>query len=89
MDSLTFPAETLLFQPPTIQRTINAIGELTWTVRYRFTFKPNKDKGGTPRGWNWYFRAKDGAGEEGDFEAMYNVGGNQYKQFPTDDFTRI
>lgn len=89
MDTLNFPAETLLFQPPTIQRTINTEGELTWTVNYRFTYKPNKDKGGTQRGWNYFFRSEQGAGGQGDFEKMYIKGGNQYIPYATGDFTRV
>ncbi len=89
METWTFAAETLLYQPPTIQRTINSIGELTWTVRYRFTYKPNWDDG-TARGWNWYWRAgPEGAGEAGMFDRMYVLDGNQYKQFPGGDFTTV
>lgn len=89
MESFSFPAETLLYQPPSIQRTINPEGALTWTVNYRFTYKPNKDKGNTQRGWNYFFRTEKGAGGAGDFDKMFIAGGNQYVPYGTGDFTRV
>ncbi len=89
METFSFPAKTLLYQPPSIQRTINPEGVLTWTVNYRFTYKSNEDKGDTQRCWNYFFHADDGAGEEGDFHKIFNLDGNQYTPYGTGDFTLV
>lgn len=87
METWTFAAETLLYQPPTIQRTINSIGELTWTVQYRFTYKPNWD-GANARGWNYYWNQKRAA--SAGFDLLWDVdNAAQYKQYPTGDFTLV
>lgn len=70
LTGITFPAQTLLFQPPTLSRTIQANGTFVWTVTYRLTFKPNYDEGGTARGWNWFWRAS-----ENKMSQIYKKGG--------------
>ena len=89
LDHLIFPAETLLYQPPSIARSFNEDGDAVWNVSYRLTYKPNIDVSGVKRGWNYYFRVKDGAGEEGNFDTMFNFNGNQYLAYKTGDFTTI
>jgi hypothetical protein len=89
LNHLVFAAQTLLYQPPSINRSFDENGDAVWDVSYRLTYKPNIDKGGTKRGWNYFFRAKSGVGEEGDFEPLYNAGGDQYIPYETGDFTTI
>lgn len=44
----TFAAETLLYNPPTLRRTITSNGADAWQVTYRFTYRPT--------GWNRFWR---------------------------------
>jgi hypothetical protein len=52
---LTFPPETLLYNPPTTQRRITVETVEAWTLNYRFTFRPS--------GWNKFWRAETGKWE--------------------------
>jgi hypothetical protein len=52
---LTFPPETLLYNPPTTQRRITVETVEAWTLNYRFTFRPT--------GWNKFYRKKTGKWE--------------------------
>lgn len=63
LTGLTFAIETLLYQPPTIQRVITTEGAKKWTVTKRYTYKPNWD-GANARGWNWFWRAETGIYEQ-------------------------
>lgn len=65
-DNLTFQKETLLFNAPTITRTVDQFGQVAVQVKYKFTYKPNWDiadptnppESPTAFGWNGYYRAK-------------------------------
>jgi len=63
---ITFGAQTLLFNPPTISRTVDATGVGSWTITYRMTYKPNW-QGGVEKGWNWFWRA-----EEDEYQQIYH-----------------
>lgn len=83
MSGLTFPAQTLLYQPPTIQRVVTAAGALAWNITYRFTYKPNWD-GATARGWNWFWRAESQA-----YKQIYIAGGAVYNNYPVGNFALL
>lgn len=73
----TFPAETLLYQPPNLSRAFKSNGTKGWTVTLKFSFKP--------QGWNKYWRVKTETWEE-----MYDVEGiAPYKNYPPEDFSAI
>jgi hypothetical protein len=72
----TFPAETLLFQPPILTRRVNADGVSSkWTIQTNLSFKP--------QGWNVWFRASTGA-----YGAIFNAAG-QVKPYTPADFSPI
>lgn len=72
----TFAAETLLFHGPRPDRTIKSDGTFTWTVAYRFTYRPN--------GWNKFPRA---TGVTLGWESIYLVGGAEFKPYVLADFS--
>lgn len=74
MLGLTFAAETLLFQPPNIQRTVNTAGVQKATITTKFSFKP--------QGWNKYWRA---ATQQ--WERIFVYNGAEYKNYPLGDFS--
>lgn len=80
---LSFAAETLLFQPPVIQRTTKSDGSRKAVITYRFTYKPNWD-GATARGWNYFWRAKTQS-----WAQMYVAGGGVYKNFQPASFSPL
>lgn len=45
---VTFAAETLLYNPPRLSRSWTSDGNPTWTLEYRFTYRPE--------GWNRFYR---------------------------------
>ena len=47
---LTFPAQTLLYQPPTLERKITVQQIEAWKITHRFSYKPN--------GWNKFWNPK-------------------------------
>jgi hypothetical protein len=72
----TFPAETLLFQPPLLNRKVNADGVSSkWTIETNFSFKP--------QGWNVFWRASANA-----YVAIFNATG-QVKPYTPADFSPI
>jgi len=71
---LTFPAETLLFSPPTLERTITTGGVRAWNVTLKFSYKVG--------GWNQFWRAATGS-----VDRMYLVGIGQYNSYPLADFS--
>lgn len=73
---LTFDTETLLFNPPTLSRTINTSGNFFWTITYRFTFHPP--------GWNTFWRAKNHG-----YEPIYRTGIGEYINYPPASFVGI
>ncbi len=91
LENWAFPAETLLFNPPSIQRITDALSVPRWNVTYRLTYKPNIDTTVTPnveRGWNYFWRA-DAATGIAKFDAMFIASGAQYKPYPPGDFTGV
>lgn len=73
---LTFPAETLMFQPGSIQRTITTAGASKWTVNMKFLYNPN--------GWNTYYRAKTQT-----WTRQYLAGGSVWYNSPLVDMSPL
>lgn len=78
---LAFPAETLLFNPPTAIRRVvmGPTPSLKWTVTYRLTYKAC--------GWNRYWDPKMGA-----FDSIQRYNGStwvDYKQYTPAAFTGL
>jgi hypothetical protein len=74
---LTFPAGTLLYIPPTIDRSIQADGSMTMTVTCRFNYKEV--------GWNWYWRA-----DKQIYSQMWSINGAAiYNSYPETDFSAL
>lgn len=75
---LTFDAQTLLFQPPTVTRNVSFNDANRYQLQCRFTWRL-----GT---WNKFWRA-----ETGDYEYIYHkdAGGTPYLNFPTADFSGL
>lgn len=80
---LTFPEETLLFQPAMPTRTFTTTGTTGWTLQLKFSYKP--------QGWNKFWRAGaagDNPGEAGNWDQIYYVeSGDVYKPHPPADFS--
>ncbi len=70
---LTFAAETLLYNPPTVTPG-SATG--TWNVAYRFSYRQS--------GWNKFWRV-----ESRIEESIFHTDGSEYKSYPTQDFSII
>lgn len=67
---LTFAADTLLFVPPSLNRTITTAGSRGWTATVKFVYKPET--------WNKFWRASSGA-----YESIYLAGsGSAYESYP-------
>lgn len=73
---LTFPIETLLYQPPNMDRTIKSDGAAAWKLTMKFAFKPE--------GWNKYWRAKTQT-----YEKIFLVDGAEYKSYTPGDFSTL
>ncbi len=71
---LTFDAETLLFHPPTLSRTVTTAGVKAWDVGTKYTWKPE--------GWNKYWRPYSEL-----YERIYLAGGAAYNSYPLKDFS--
>jgi hypothetical protein len=70
---LTFPAQTLLFQPPTATRRITSQMVECWKLGYRFSYRAT--------GWNKFWRqAAD------DWAEIWHAGGTRYYNYPLGDF---
>jgi hypothetical protein len=50
---LTFPPQTLLYQPPTLQRKITSQEIEAWSITHRFAYRPQT--------WNKFFNPKTGS----------------------------
>jgi hypothetical protein len=61
----TFAAETLLYHPPLLERSLNPDGTGSWSITMRFTYKPD--------GWNRFWR-QDKSGGPG-WDRIYNKNG--------------
>lgn len=73
---VTFAIDTLLFNPPSTNRTIKSNGTGLWTLSSTFTYKPTE--------WNKFWRAK-----EQQFEEMYILGDSRYFNYPQGSFANI
>ena len=72
----TFPAETLLYNPPRLERDITTEGARAWRVTYRFTYRPE--------GWNKFPRRGYDT-----METVYKAGGAALEVYDTGDFTEL
>jgi hypothetical protein len=70
---VTFGAQTLLYKPPTLQRSITTDGAEAWKIIYRFSYRPE--------GWNRFWRP-----ETATFVQLYTASG-AYDNYLTGDFT--
>ena len=74
---LTFPEETLLFEPATLERSITTAGAQAWKVTLSFSFKKET--------WNKFPRMKTQQWEE----IIVADDGAVYKPYPPDDFSSL
>ncbi len=57
--NLTFAAQTLLFNPPKINRAFKSDGSYVFTVSTELIWKPNRcPVHNVDRGWNWFFHPR-------------------------------
>lgn len=74
---MTFGDETLLYNPPTISRTVTTEGDSKYTMQTRLTYRPS--------GWNKFWRPKTAS-----YEAMFHKDGSgAYKNFPPASFSGV
>ncbi len=73
---MSFAAQTLLFQSPVMDRTIQTDNSPTWTLRYRLSFRAP--------GWNVYWRSKNQA-----YETIFRTGQGAYVSYPLASFSGI
>lgn len=72
---VSFAAETLLYNPPTLRRTTSLAGVSDWQVTYRFSYRPT--------GWNRFWRSSTAA-----FEQIFTASAG-LTVYPTGDFTAL
>ena len=72
----TFGAETLLFVPPTAERSTSIKGTAGWNVTFHMPYRAS--------GWNKFFRVKTGA-----WDTVYIDGGAQFKSYPAVNFSSV
>lgn len=70
---LTFAAQTLLFQPPSLSRKITTDGERAFDISMSFVYKPD--------GWNKFWRTKTQQ-----YESIYDEDGNIVYNYPPGNF---
>jgi hypothetical protein len=70
---VTFPAETLLYKPPSLrrERTFSGVGK--WSIRYAFSYRP--------QGWNKFWRGSTSA-----FDEIINSVSAPVKVYPLGNF---
>jgi len=73
---ITFGTETLLYNPPTTQRSTTILGTAGWQLGYRLTFRPSE--------WNKFWRAATQA-----YAEMFVAGGARYRNYPLGDFSAL
>lgn len=73
---LTFDAETLLYTPPTMNRTITTTGTQGWDITLKFRYQPE--------GWNRFWRAS-----KMQYQKIYIAGGGQYRNYPLKAFAGL
>lgn len=72
---VTFGTETLLFNPPSIERQVDTSGQMKMQIAYRFTYKPE--------GWNVFWRSKTRQ-----YEQMFLAGDETpFDNYELGDFT--
>lgn len=71
---LTFAAETLMFTPPTLSRTITTLGSSAANISLKFVWNPE--------GWNTFWRAKTQA-----YSRMLDFSENPYNNYPLKDYS--
>lgn len=74
---ITFPAETLLFQPKGANRTITTSGSQGWDLQMAFIYKPE--------GWNYFWRAKTQVWDE----IKIRSSGTVYKNIELGNFATL
>jgi len=82
---VTFAAETLMFAPGTVQRTVTTSGSKGWNVPMLLSYRPE--------GWNkvWNPDKSNGGGNPaGGYDSIYDEkAGAVHKNFPPDDFSDL
>jgi len=73
---LSFAAETLLFAPPTMDRTIRSDGSGRWKLTLRMVYKAD--------GWNKYWRSDDQT-----YSKIFVAGGSEYKSYKNGQFSGL
>ena len=72
---LTFPPETLLYQPPQLERVVKSDGSVAITATLKFSYKPDT--------WNKYWR-----GKSQQYEEIFDVNGaTAFKSYQPGDFS--
>jgi hypothetical protein len=89
LSAWVFDIETLLFNPPRMERCLNTAGEGLWNITYSYTYRPNWDYTNplvpVARGWNWFWRAATKK-----FEQIYSIEtGLVHKNYPPADLTIV
>ncbi len=75
---VTFPIETLLFQPPSLSRVFTTTGVSGWTAQTKMSYKP--------QGWNKFWRGAGALGA-GAWEDIWHINGTVvYKPYPPASF---
>ena len=73
---LSFGPQSLLFNPPSIRRTIDAAGVQKLTVTYRFSHRFST--------WNKFWNI-----DSGEYEVIFIAGHGQYNNYPPSNYTGI
>lgn len=74
---LSFAAETLLYNPPVVSRTVSIGGSNRYTIQYRFSYRAQT--------WNQYWRSKTGAFAQ----VKKKADGSDYDSYATASFSGI
>lgn len=75
----SFGVETLLYQPPTLSRTVKIDGTKLWSLTMKFAYKPN--------GWNQFWRAGVNPAQ---WDEFYDIAaGAIYKNYHQVDMTSL
>lgn len=73
---LTFPSETLLYEPGNLSRTFTTLGTEGFTVTVKFSYRQH--------GWNKFWRA-----DTQQWTRIYLRGGAQYNSYPLVDYSSL
>lgn len=74
---MTFPPETLMFQPLNMSQTMSTMSVSGWTIALKFAYKAS--------GWNTFWRARTQA-----YESLYISNSLvAYKQYPSASFAEL